>query len=536
MSSLLYLKDVCFGHSGQAEYIVENANWELPEGQKVGLLGMNGAGKSTLLHLISGKLQADKGSLERRFSSLFILDQEDRAEGNQTARNYLLSLDINALEVLQEMDKAEMNGIPEPLIYADLTQTFLELGGFQLLADIDRASVAFGFSPADLNRPVDSFSGGERRLLKLASGFIRLHDLYLLDEPTNYLDGEAVNLLIGALRKIDSTVLMVSHDRWFLDQVASQILELERKTLRLWSGNYSKFYSSKNAERLAAERKAEKLESEIAKLKIVARNYEGWGRDREKDKYRLSKEEGSVDKGYIGTKAAKLQKTSSQAKNRVAARIEALEKEKPWLEKQYRLEFAPVESRLGWAIDAVGLEHKWGERTLFSGLDFRLGWGERVHLEGENGSGKSTLIALLLGQIPVQKGEIRRASRLTIGYLPQLGTLLDSGEVIQNLFRDNPQDARNLLGALKVSGDIFRKKVGELSEGQQRKLSLVRIILDKPNLLILDEPTSHLDYQSVELLEGMLLEFAGAVLFTSHDRYLADKIATAMIRIDKCPI
>lgn len=530
MSQLLRMQNLYFAHPGQANPLIIGANWVLNQSQKVGLLGHNGAGKSTLLHLIAGALEPESGLLERQFRSLYMLEQEDQAEGRISSLEYLLASDAGLLELYQTLRLMEQENLPEPLQYADLNQQFLDAGGYAWLAEIERVALAFGFDPTSLTRPVMSFSGGERRLLKLASAFVKKYDLYLLDEPTNYLDHAASERLVQALQGLNSTLLMVSHDRWFLDQVADHILELERGKLRLFSGKYSTFAATKAQEYTEAVRRKEKLEREIGKLKELERTYKAWGQDREADKYRPY--EGKKDKGYIGAKAAKLQGRAVQAKERVAERISELEDTKPWVEKLYRIRFAETEKRQGWALLGQELSYSWGQRVLFEKLSIRLEWGEKVHLTGENGSGKSTLIQLLLGTIPAQHGEVRWGSQIKLGYLPQQGSGLDPNVEIHRLFaRELHPQVRTLLGAFKVSGDLFFQPLHCLSEGQQRKVALVKLVLEKPNFLILDEPTTHLDYQSVEMLEKMLEEFSGTVLFTSHDRYLAERVSDRQIKL-----
>jgi ATP-binding cassette subfamily F protein 3 len=527
---MLKLHNVTLSREGQPEPLLVEANWELMTGQKVGLLGANGTGKTSLLLAIGGSLEAESGTLERHYKNLFVLEQEDKAKGEMPATEYLLTADAGLLEQYRGLKQMEAQGLPDPLAYADASQVFLESGGYERLGQIDRVAVQFGFDPAALERPVQRFSGGERRLLRLASGFVRHYDLYLLDEPTNYLDTSASERLVAALTKTEATLLMVSHDRWFLDQVAGYILELDRKALRLFAGNYSVFAATKAQELAEAMRKKEKLEREIEQLKKIERNYKTWGKDREADKYRPT--EGKKDKGYIGTKAAKLQGRAVQAKERMAGRIEQLQEERPWVEKQYRVVLEPAAPRQGWSLLVQGLSHTWGERVLWPELSFRLDWGERVLLSGENGSGKSTLLKLLLGQLPVQRGQITWASRGRIGYLPQLSEGFGSALEVQQLFaREEYLEAQNLLGRFKVKGEAFSRSLDSLSEGQKRKVALVRLMLDKPNMLILDEPTTHLDYQSVELLEQMLLGWNGTVLFTSHDRYLSNRVAGRVISL-----
>ncbi|MDX2004307.1 MAG: ABC-F family ATP-binding cassette domain-containing protein [Meiothermus sp.] len=530
MSLLLQMHNLYFTHPGQTGPLIVGADWALAEGQRVGLLGYNGSGKSTLLGLAEGRLEPDSGQLVRGYRSLFVLRQEDRAEGGLSAAEYLLGAEPGLLGQYQRLRQMEAEGTPEPLVYADLSRQFLEAGGFERLAAVERVALEFGFAPELLGRPVDSFSGGERRLLKLASAFVQRYDLYLLDEPTNYLDQTASRRLVGALRAGRRTLVLVSHDRWFLDQVATHILELDRGKLRLFGGNYTRFAADKAREYTEAVRKKEKLEREIAQLREIERSYKAWGRDREADKYRPS--EGKKDKGYIGAKAAKLQGRAVQARERMGERIEQLEAAKPWVEKFYMARFAEVDKRQGWALEAQNLAYRYGERVLFQGLGFRLEWGRKTHLRGENGSGKSTLIRILLGQLEPQAGEVRWGRGVRPGYLPQQGSGLDGSLEVARLFPgEQHPEARTLMGAFKVSGDAFFRPLHHLSEGQQRKVALVRLILQKPNLLILDEPTTHLDYQSVEMLEQMLRDFGGAVLFTSHDRYLSERVGDAAVEL-----
>jgi ATP-binding cassette subfamily F protein 3 len=527
---MLRLNNVSLLRDGQKDYLLQEANWELVAGQKIGLLGYNGAGKTSLLMAIGGTLEPESGSIERHYQGLFVLEQEDQAEGAMPGLEYLLSVDAALLLQYRNLKQMEAQGLPDPLAYADASQSFLEAGGFERLNQIERLAVKFGFDPAVLARPVQSLSGGERRLLRLASGFVQHHDLYLLDEPTNYLDHSASQRLVRALLRSEATLLMVSHDRWFLDQVAGYILELDRQKLRLFSGNYSIFAATKAQELAEAVRKKEKLEREIEQLKKIERTYKTWGKDREADKYRPT--EGKKDKGYIGTKAAKLQGRAVQAKERMQGRIEQLQEERPWIEKQYEVKLEPTEPRQGWSLLVQGLSHAWGVRVLWQDLNVRLDWGEKVLLSGENGSGKSTLLKLLMNQLEPQAGQIIWAPRIRIGYLPQLSEGFGLASEVQQLFaREEHLEAQTLLGCFKVKGEAFFRPLDSLSEGQKRKVALVRLMLDKPNLLILDEPTTHLDYQSVEMLEQMLLQWNGTVLFASHDRYLSSRVAGRVIEL-----
>lgn len=531
MSFLFRMQEVQFAHAGQSDAVLNGVSWELNPGQKVGVLGANGAGKSTLLGLVQGLWCPEQGVIERNFTEAFVLLQEDLASGDGDVLNYFLLQEPALWELHQQIKQQELAGWPDPLHYANLTQRFLEAGGFEHLRLIEQAVVHFGFEPAVLSRSLTALSGGERRLLCLAAGLVRPKALWLLDEPTNYLDLTASERLVKALRQSRQTMLLVSHDRWFLDEVCSHTLELERGQLRLYSGNYSVFDSTKAQEHQEALRKKEKLEREIVKLREIERTYTAWGHDREADKYRPV--EGKKDKGYIGAKAAKLQGRALQAKERMALRIAQLEEAKPWVDKERSLAFKPVQVPQGRCLQAQGLALCLGTKTVLHDLSFSLEWGQKLWLKGRNGSGKSSLIAVLLGHINPKAGEVFWSGRARIGYLPQHSSGLDPQQrVVDGFSLSQRQEAQTLLGSLRVAGDAFERPLGQLSLGQQRKVALVQLLLQAPNVLILDEPTTHLDYQSVEMLEQALQNFAGSVVLCTHDRYLAQRVTQQVLALD----
>jgi ATP-binding cassette, subfamily F, member 3 len=537
---LLQVKNVAFRYPKALEPLFTGVNFTLYSGDKVSLLGHNGSGKTTLLNLLLNHVSPDEGNITRS-GSVSMVRQEDRLETTQTLREALLSPAL--LQMYQTMTAMERAGLPEPLEYANLVNTFTEQGGFEQLQNIEEDMSALDFSPQALDESVMNLSGGERRLLKLVSAFLQNPDVLILDEPTNYLDERATEYLIRQINKFSGACLLVSHDRWFLDQTVSKVLELEHPTISEYTGNFTVFRETKEANFKQTLRKKEKLETEISKLQEMERTYKIWGGRKEKEK------SGAYDKGFIGARAARLQKRGILAKQRITQRIETLQETKPWVDKQYSLFFEDVDVPTGTCLvvrdvafsyaqqeaktegKSQNLQNLNSQPFALADVSLTLEWGEHIALQGDNGSGKSTLIKLLLGELQAQRGEVLWSKGVNLGYLPQLWQTPDVHTAAE-LFSDNEaQRARTLLGSLHIKGDSLYLPLESLSEGQKRKVSLVRLLLSKPNVLILDEPTTHLDYDSVEMLEAALADFVGTLILVTHDKYLREHITQRSIQL-----
>jgi ATPase subunit of ABC transporter with duplicated ATPase domains len=525
---LLQVQNLSFRYPNALESLFQNVNFTLYSGDKVALLGHNGSGKTTLLNLLTNDLTPDEGTVIRS-GSVLIIKQDDRLETTQTLREALLNPALlESYRTITEMEKADL---PEPLEYANLVHTFTEQGGFEHLQKIEEDITSLGFSPESLNEFVMNFSGGERRLLKLASVFLQAPNILILDEPTNYLDERATNYLIKRLETFSGACLIVSHDRWFLDQSVSKVLELEHRTVTEYTGNFSVFRNTKETIFKQNVRQKEKLESEISKLKEVERSYRVWGGRKEKEK------SGAADKGFIGARAARLQKRAVIAKERIRDNIETLEREKPWIDKHYDISFEEVSVPTGTCLVVCDLSFGYVENeqsaAILENFSLTLEWGERLALRGNNGSGKSTLIKLLLGELQPRRGNILWSKGLKLGYLPQLWQPPDVLTAAELFSKEEAQGARTMLGSLHVKGELFYAPLESLSEGQKRKVTLVRLILSNPNVLILDEPTTHLDYESVEMLEAALAEYKGTLILVSHDKYLQERLTEREVRLEK---
>lgn len=512
--TIWHLPALSFVWPGHVDPLFVFPGFSLHPGQKVGLIGPNGAGKTTLLRWLQGQLDVPS---PLRSQQWMVVPQELTRLADTPLRQALMAQ--HALgPVYDFLCAQEAAGISEPEAYADAIATFAEADGYTLVAQLEEWVVRMGFPIDALERSAASFSGGEQRLLMLTAALGLGPDILLLDEPSNYLDEPALLRLSQALQAYRGSVVMVSHDRWLLDQVCTDIWALAQGQWRAWPGNYSVYAQAVAAEHQDRVRQKVRLEKEISHLEGVARSYEGWGNAREKGKT------AAADSGFEGARAARLQKRALVARRRVEDRIERLQAAKPWIEKEYASAFAAIQVPDGTCLTVSELK-----LPGLAPFSFQIAWGSRWHISGSNGSGKTTLLRTLLGELPLQ-GEIYWGKPRKIGYLPQ--RLPVCRERPCDIFPQAQwEQARTLLGTFKVSGETFLRPMPQLSEGQQRKVHLVRLILASPNILILDEPTTHLDMPTLEKLTDMLSQFNGTLLLVSHDAYLAEVLATEELRL-----
>ena len=508
------------------DFLFENVSFSIHTGERIGLLGYNGSGKSTLLNIIKGNIKEYDGNIERWIDKIFFMEQEDFDSREMSVQDYLIKPKAKIFKLWKFIEEMEEKHEGKPIEYAKKLNEFEEIGGYKFLQKTKALSGKFGFPEELLKRQISSFSGGERKLLHILSGFLADFELFLLDEPTNYLDDRARDYLMEAVDSSSAAFLIVSHDRWFLDKTVRKIFEIERGTLKEYTGNYSVFINTKETELKKDLRKKVKIESEIKQLKKVERSYKNWGKKKEKEKI------GTYDKGFIGKRAAKLMKKSKQAKERTAKKIEELEKTEPWIEKWHDFKFEEVDIHTGASLTVSSLSKSINNKKLFDKLNFNITWGEKVAILGANGSGKTTLIRTLLRLQKPDSGDIIWDGKTKTGYMPQESTDEYEDKRVTEIFPKEDLDfAMTLLGCLKVPGENFDKKFKELSEGQKKKVKLVQIIIEKPNFLILDEPTTHLDYMTVERLEKALIDFSGTILLISHDRFLRERVTERSINL-----
>jgi ATP-binding cassette, subfamily F, member 3 len=479
---------------------------------RVALVGRNGAGKTTLLRILAGELEPDKGEISLPAGTRVALhDQRPPLAGDVTLGEYVGAgaADARRLEAeLAELEKRMVAGETGGAVmgrYDAAQRAFERAGGYAWRARLEAVSRGLGFTPADLDRPLQTFSGGELTRASLTRALAAEPQLLLLDEPTNHLDTDAIEWLEEHLDGLDAGVVFVSHDRWFLEAVATGVLEIDRGKGRFDKGGYSHWRRLK-AERLAAQADAfERQQDELAHLQRF------------------------VDRFRYGTKSRQ-----AQSKLKAMARIERIDR--PTTQRTLGFRFPPPKRSGRIVVEAEGLDVAVAGRTLVRGADFAIERGQRVALIGPNGAGKTTLLETLLGRREPAAGKIRLGHGTEPGYysqqsleLPDAYRALDA--ITSGTGLTGPA-ARDLLGLFLFSGEDVEKPVSALSGGERRRLALARTVVSGANFLVLDEPTNHLDIESREALEDALLGFPGTLLLVSHDRALIEALATRTLAIE----
>jgi len=502
-------------HGGDLK-ILFGATLAVEAGEKIGLVGRNGVGKTTLLNVLSGNLEPDGGTVERiGEAKVGMTSQNLYMGGERSVEEEMLS----AFEGLMRREKelksleGELSDNPSPALlerYGRLQAEFDRDGGYEYRARVASALSSLGFDPADWKRPVGSFSGGEQSRIALARLLLSEPDLVLLDEPTNHLDLRGIEWLENFVKNAKFAVLVVSHDRYFLDAVAGSILELDDGKLTRYPGNYTKYVAEKRArnEQLARKAKAN-LERREQLERFIEKNR---------------------------AKATKAKQAKS--KQKLLDRMEKIEGPRNG-KKNMNLDLLQAETaRAGRVVlEMEGVYYGYGDQQLLEDLDLVIERKERVALLGPNGAGKSTIMRLAAGELDPRSGTVRLGNNVVPAYQDQQLARLDVNktvleEAIAATGLDAPE-ARDLLGAFLFSGDDVFKKVSSLSGGEKNRLSLAEIVASGGNLLLLDEPTNNLDIPALEALEDALLEYRGTLFLISHDRYFLRKLATRVIELEK---
>lgn len=497
--------------------IFENLSLEIHEGDRVGLVGRNGSGKTTLFKLLAGAEIPDSGQIHwRKGTTIGYLEQIPGFQSEITALDVLKTAFASLVEMETQMKELELrmanpNVSAESLErcvekYGQLQDQYTLLGGYEMDANIDRISNGLSIQHL-LDKSFQSLSGGEKTKIGLAQLLLKQPDLLLLDEPTNHLDLMSVEWLGQFLKEYKGTVVIVSHDRYFLDDVVTKMLDLEDGEITSYIGNYSVFVKEKE-ERLLKEFQAyEEQQKKIKKMKEAIKRLREWANRANPPNEGLHKRARNME--------------------RALERMEKLDR--PLLNrKKMNLEME-VADRSGKDVVVMKEVNKsFGEQLLFKDANLHIQFRERVAMVGENGTGKSTLIKMLLQQEQADSGELKLGSNVKVGYLSQHIFPDKKDETVIELFRDEIKvtegEARHILARFLFYGHSVFRKVSQLSGGEKMRLRLAQMMYQDLNFLILDEPTNHLDIESREVLEEALEEFNGTILAVSHDRYFLDKL------------
>ncbi len=492
--------------------LFEDVSLQVNRGDRIGLVGPNGAGKSTLFSLILGDATPDSGSVAiEKKATIGFLPQETAAAGEETVLELAMAISpelVRAQDVIKRHESGKGSDSEEN--YHAALHIFDEHGGWQLEPKAKRILAGLAFRESDFHRPARALSGGWIMRAHLARLLVMEPDLLLLDEPTNHLDLESLGWFQEYLRQYPGAILMISHDREFLNQLVGSIIEIAQSKLVRYRGNWDNYIEQKAAreeQQLSAYKNQQK---EIASLQQFA------------DRFRA--------------KASKASQAQSKLKQ-----IDRMEKiEAPVAEgKKIKFRFPqPVRSGLR-AITLKDVDHAYEELMVYRGLNFEAERGQRTVLVGPNGAGKSTLLKLLAGVLSVQRGTREPGHNVRVGYFSQhrVDTLNVHNTVLENVLdAPNPvseQTARTVLGSFLFRGDDVFKPVAVLSGGEKSRLALVRLLLDPPNLLLMDEPTTHLDIGSIDALIAALGQYEGTLIFISHDVHFIRAIATSVLHIDR---
>jgi len=507
------LDAVSKGYGGQQ--LLQDCTWRIGRGERIGLEGPNGAGKTTLCRILAGVEETDAGRVHRDSGvTVGYLPQEVTTGEDRTVLAEALSGfdEVWRLEAELESLASRMAG---PDAGPELTETYGEvqhrfeaLGGYRLEAEAKIILGGLGFSPDGAHRPLAEYSGGWRMRAALARLLLLRPDLLLLDEPTNHLDLESLQWLENFLAAYEGSVVIVSHDRYFLNRMVTAIAELAGGSVTLYHGDYDHFLMEREARQALREAQARNQAKRVAEI------------ERFIERFRY--------------KASKARQVQSRVK--MLGRMERIETEAD----ARRIHFSfPQPPRTGRLVARMsGIRKAYGDNVVYAGVDFLVERGDRVALVGINGAGKSTLLKMLAGTLPFDAGERVLGSHVEVQYYAQhqLDALDPTRTVLEEIELAAPEAQisrlRTILGSFLFSGDAVEKKVGVLSGGEKARLALAKMLARPAALLCMDEPTNHLDLASKEVLEGALSGFTGTIVFISHDRYFINRIATQVVEVE----
>ena len=500
------------------DVVIKDATFHIEDRQMAALVGNNGAGKTTLFRIITGQLEADSGQvIFAKDKSMGCLSQHTDLESDATVFDEVMSIRQDLLDLETSMRSLEKQiasasgGELDALVrrHSALQDRFDQENGYALESEVTGILKGLGFSEREFTLPVSALSGGEKTRIALGKLLLVKPDLLLLDEPTNHLDINTTAWLEGYLQNYPGAVFIISHDRYFLDKLVTKVIDLDRGTCYSYNGNYSAFTLKKKAVWEAKLREYEKQQREIRRQEEIIERFRRY----------------NTEEYYVKAKS----------REKLLEKMERVEKP---VEEDNEMHLRLVPNVLSGndVLSIRGLGKSFGGRVLFEDANIEIKRGERVAVIGDNGTGKSTLLRMIMGSEPLDEGEIEAGAKVFIGYFDQEHQTLSPEKTLFNEISDeyplmNNTAIRNMLAAFLFTGDDVYKLVGDLSGGEQGRLSLAKIMLSDVNFLILDEPTNHLDMTSKEILENALVSYEGTLLYVPHDRYFINSTATRILEL-----
>lgn len=499
-----------------AKEIIKDASFLVNENEKVAVVGLNGAGKTTLLKILSGEDTADSGivtiSKDAKLGYLRQINNLDSEltiiEELYTVIKPIIDMEKKMLDLSEQMKSALEDALEKYYNeYNTLTHNYELLDGYQARSNVNGILKGLGFSEDEFNKPISKLSGGQKTRVFLGKLLLSKPDIILLDEPTNHLDLSSIEWLEGYLLNYKGAIVIVSHDRYFLDKIVGKVIDIENGNVSTYIGNYSEFSRKKELKREADLKAYLNQQEEIKHQEEVIEKLRSYNREK------------SIKR--------------AESREKLLDRIERVEKPVE-LKSDMGLRFEQTEESGMDVLKVEELSKSFGSKHLFSELNFELKRGEHVALMGDNGTGKTTILKIINGLLAPDTGDVVFGSRVQMAYYDQEHQVLNMQKTLFDEISDtfptlSNTKIRNLLAAFLFMGDDVYKRIGDLSGGERGRVSLAKLMLSNANFLVLDEPTNHLDIMSKEILESAIRDFKGTVLYVSHDRYFINKTATRIL-------